>query len=89
MFEPFGPTSPSLITNQRPPTGAPDWPSFVASSSSSTFARFVFVPSASPKTVAPSDDEAKFGAKWIVMFRTSPGFRLHVEPHSPEPAPPR
>jgi hypothetical protein len=48
----------------------------VASSSSSTFARFVFVPSASPETVAPCDDEAKFGAKWIVMFRTSPGFRL-------------
>src|SRR5215813_2756253 len=72
---PFGLTSPRPITNQRPWAFAPVWPSFVASLSSWTFARFVFVPSASPVIVAACDDEAKFGAKWIVMFRTSPGCR--------------
>ena len=72
---PFGLMSPSAITNQRPTALAPVCPLFVVSSSSSTFARFVFVPRASPVIVAACDEEAKLGAKWIVMFRTSPGSR--------------
>ena len=35
----------------------------------------MFVPSASPVTVAVWDEDAKLGAKWIVRFRTSPGCR--------------
>jgi hypothetical protein len=65
-----------VITNQRPPAGAPVWPSFVPSLSSSTFARSVFVPRVSPEIVAACDDEAKLGGKWIVMFRTSPDCRF-------------
>src|SRR5262245_10211748 len=66
--------SPRPITNQRPTAFAPVWLLFVASSSSSAFARFAFVP-ASPVTVAVCDEDAKLGAKWIVRFRTSPGCR--------------
>src|SRR5580765_3138833 len=72
---PFGLTPPSSITNHRPCAFAAVWPSFVASLSSWTLARLVFVPSASPVIVAPCDDEAKFGTKWIVIFRSSLGRR--------------